>query len=150
MSPPHPHFGTKPCFRLVCCGGQCPDPHHWCRFSHQFLSSHQLLAQPTVQRIIFLSTSSHVTRSSIPTVKLIQQPHQHMERLGPVLAVNHTSQAMFIHTYLQDSSNVLLYQNALCCAMDPPYSGLHKVIACMEQTSQLSMHGSPSLHWLLE
>jgi len=73
---PHPHFGTKPCFHLVCCGGQCPDPHHWCRFSHQFRSSHQLLAQPTVQRIMFLSASSHVTLSSIPSVKLIQQPRR--------------------------------------------------------------------------
>ena len=150
MSSPHPHFGTKPCFHLVCCRGQCPDPHHWCRFSHQFQSSHQLLAQPTVQRIMFLSAYSHVMHSSIASMKLIQQPHQHMEQLGPVLAVHHTSHTMFIHPYLQDSSHVLLYQNALCCATDPPYSGPHKVTACMDQTYQLSMQGSPSLNWLLE
>jgi len=51
---------------------------------------------------MFLSAYSHVMYSSIPSVKLIQQPRQHMEQLGPVLAVNHTSQAMFIHIYLQD------------------------------------------------
>lgn len=99
MCLPHPHFVTKPCVHLVCCGGQCPDPHHWCRFSHTFPSSHQLLARPTVQRIMFLSAYSHVMHSSIPSVKLIQQPSQHMDRFGPVLAVHTTSQAMFIHTH---------------------------------------------------
>lgn len=36
---------------------------------------------------MLLSAYSHVTYSSIPSVKLIQQPRQHMERLGPVLIV---------------------------------------------------------------
>jgi hypothetical protein len=108
---------------LACCSGQCPDPHHWCRFSHQFWSSHQLLAQPTVQSIMFLSATIH--SAALPA-------H------GPVWPSSGSA------SHLQDLSHVLLYQNTLCCALDLPYSGLHKVTACMDQTSQISKHGSPS------
>jgi hypothetical protein len=54
------------------------------------------------------STYSHVTYSSIPSVKLTQQPRQHMEQLGPVLVVNtpprlcsstHTSKTHHMYFY---------------------------------------------------
>jgi hypothetical protein len=59
--------------------------------------------------ITFLSTHGYATHSSIPSMKIIQQPHQYMDRLHPVPAACH-----ICHQELKGSSHVFLRQDAFC------------------------------------
>jgi hypothetical protein len=59
----------------------------------------------------------------------IQQLHHCMDQLQPTPEGRHSSPATFIHRGLKDSTHVFLWQDTICRALDPPYSGPHKVIA---------------------
>ena len=64
----------------------------------------------------------------------IQQLRCHMDQLGPTPAARHASPATFIHKDLQDSTHVFLRHDAARRALEPPYSGKHKVIARTDKT----------------
>jgi hypothetical protein len=70
----------------------------------------------------------------------IQQLHHHMDQLLPTPASSHPSSATFIHKDLQDCTHVFLWQDAIRHALEPPYSGPNKVIACTDKTFQTVMH----------
>jgi len=59
----------------------------------------------------------------------IQELRHHMDQLRPTPAARHASPATFIHKDLLDSTHVFLRQDAVHRALDPPYSGPHKIIA---------------------
>jgi len=67
----------------------------------------------------------------------IQQLRRRMDQGRPTPAALHASPATFIHKDLRDSTHVFLRQDAIRRALEPPYSGPHKVIARTDKT-QLS------------
>jgi hypothetical protein len=81
------------------------------------------------------------TTCTVEPSHLINQLRRHMQRLSLVTAARHASPATFVHKDLQDSTHVFLRQDATRRALDPPYSGPHKVISRREKTLQLSMRG---------
>ena len=62
----------------------------------------------------------------------IKQLRRHMNQLRPIPAARHTSPATLIHKDLKDDTHVFLRQEAIRRALDPQYSGPHKVIARRE------------------
>jgi hypothetical protein len=67
-----------------------------------------------------------------PTIEpsiFIQQLRRFMDHLRPTPAARHASPTTFIHKDLKASTNVFLQQDTIRCALEPPYSGPHKVIA---------------------
>jgi len=71
----------------------------------------------------------------------IQQLRHHMDQLRPTPAARHASPATFIHKVLQVSTHVFLWQDATHRALEPPYSGPHKVIAHTDKTLTIVVHG---------
>jgi cleavage and polyadenylation specificity factor subunit 1 len=71
----------------------------------------------------------------------IQQLRRHMDQLRPTPAALHASPATFIHKDLLDSTHVFLRQDSVRRALDPPYSGPHKIIARTDKTLTLSVRG---------
>jgi hypothetical protein len=79
-----------------------------------------------------------------PKVKasgFIQQLRRLMDQLRPTPAARHSSPATFVHKNLRDSTHVFLRQDATCRALEPPYSGPHKVIACTDKTLKIVVRG---------
>jgi hypothetical protein len=52
-----------------------------------------------------------------------------MDQLRPTPAARHVSPATFVEKDLRDSTHIFLRQDAIRRALEPPYSGPHKVIA---------------------
>jgi hypothetical protein len=71
----------------------------------------------------------------------IQQLRRLMDHLRPTPAARHASRATFVHKDLRDSTHVFLRQDAICCALEPPYSGPHKVIARTDKTLKIVVRG---------
>ena len=71
----------------------------------------------------------------------IQQLRRHMDQLQPTPAARHASPATFIHKDLRDSTHVFLRQDATRRALEPPYSGPHKVIARTDKTLTIVVRG---------
>jgi hypothetical protein len=59
----------------------------------------------------------------------IQQLRRLMDHLRPTPAARHASPATFVHKDLRDSTYVFLREDVIRRALEPPYSGPHKVIA---------------------
>jgi len=57
-----------------------------------------------------------------------------MDQLRPTSAARHASPATFIHKDLLDSTHVFLRQDSVRRALDPLYSGPHKIIARSDKT----------------
>jgi hypothetical protein len=70
-----------------------------------------------------------------------QQLRRRMVQLRPTPASRHATQATFVHKNLQDSTHVFLRQDAIRRALEPPYSGTHKVIARTDKTYKLVVRG---------
>ena len=64
-----------------------------------------------------------------------------MNDLWPTLAARHSTQASFIHKDLKDSTHVFLRQDTARHALQPPYSGPHKVIARTDKTFKIVVRG---------
>ena len=64
-----------------------------------------------------------------------------MNQLRPTSAIWHASPATFIRKILQDSMHVFLWQDTILCALEPPYSGPHKVIARTDKTLKIVVRG---------
>ena len=71
----------------------------------------------------------------------IQQLRHHMDQLRPTPAARHASPASFIHKNLWDTTHVFLRQDAIRRALEPPYSGPHKVIARTDKTFTIVVCG---------
>jgi len=71
----------------------------------------------------------------------IQQLCRHMDQLRPTPAARHASLATFIHKDLLDSTHVFLRQDSVRRALDPLYSGAHKIIARSDKTLTFSVRG---------
>jgi len=71
----------------------------------------------------------------------IQQLRRHMDQLRPTPAARHASPATYIHEDLLDSTHVFLRHDSVRRALDPPYSGPHKIIACSDKTLTFSVRG---------
>jgi hypothetical protein len=82
-----------------------------------------------------------LTTPTVEPAHFIQQLRRHMSQLRPVPAARLSSPATFIHRDLKDATHVLLRQDTICRALDPPYSGPHKVIARTEKTFKISVRG---------
>ena len=59
----------------------------------------------------------------------IEQLRRHMDQLRPTSAARHDSTDTFIRKDLKDSNYVFLRQDYIRRALEPPYTGPHKVIA---------------------
>jgi hypothetical protein len=81
------------------------------------------------------------TAGTVEPSHLINQLRQHVTRLSSIPAARHTSPAAFVHKHLQDFTHVFLRQDATRRALDPPYSGSHKVLLRTNKTFQLSVRG---------
>jgi hypothetical protein len=79
----------------------------------------------------------------------IQQLHRLMDQLRPTPAARHASPATFIHKDLRDSTHVFLRHDAIRRALEPPYSGPHKIITRADKT-QLSCAAGRSPYQLTE
>jgi len=71
----------------------------------------------------------------------IQQLRCHMDQLQPTPTARHASPATFIHKDLRDSTHVFLRQDAARRALEPPYTGPHKVIARADKTLTIVVRG---------
>ena len=72
---------------------------------------------------------------------LIQHLRRHMDQLRTTPAARHASLASFIHKDLRDSTHVFLRQDAIRRALEPPYSGPHKVITRTDKTLTIVVRG---------
>jgi hypothetical protein len=72
---------------------------------------------------------------------LIQQLRRHMEQLRPVPATRHSSQATFVHKDLRDSTHVFLRQDTIRRALQPPYTGPHKVVDRTDKIFKIVVRG---------
>jgi cleavage and polyadenylation specificity factor subunit 1 len=81
------------------------------------------------------------TTPTVEPAHFIQQLRRHMSQLRPVPAARHSSPATFIHRDLKDATHVFLRQDTIRRALEPPYSGPHKVIARTEKTFKISVRG---------
>ena len=61
-----------------------------------------------------------------------------MDQLRPTPAARQLSPATFVHKDLRDSTHVFLRKDATRRALEPPYSGPHKVIDRTDRTLKLS------------
>jgi hypothetical protein len=77
----------------------------------------------------------------VETSAFIQQFRRHMDQLRPTPTARQASPATFVHKDLRDSTHVFLRQDAIRRALEPPYSGPHKVIARMEKTLKIDVRG---------
>jgi cleavage and polyadenylation specificity factor subunit 1 len=77
----------------------------------------------------------------VKTSVFIQQLRRHMDQLRPTPAACHASPATLVHKDLWDSTHVFLWQDAIRCALEPLYSGLHKVVARMDKTLKFVVCG---------
>jgi len=71
----------------------------------------------------------------------IEQLRRHMDQLRPTPAARHASPATFIHKDLRDSTHVFLRQDSIRRALEPPYTGPHKVIARTDKTLTIVVRG---------
>jgi len=71
----------------------------------------------------------------------IEQFRRHMYQLRPTPAARHSSPATFIHKDLRDSTHVFLRQDSIRRALEPPYTGPHKVIARTDKTLTIVVRG---------
>jgi hypothetical protein len=74
---------------------------------------------------------------------LITELRQYMARLRPVPADRHASPATFVHSALEECTNVFLRQDATRRALEPPYSGPYQVLSRRDKTLQLLVGGRP-------
>jgi cleavage and polyadenylation specificity factor subunit 1 len=81
------------------------------------------------------------TTKQVETVPFIQQLRRRMDQLRPIPAARHSTPAPFVHRNLQDSTHVFLRQDAIRRALEPPYSGPHKVIARTDKTFIIVVRG---------
>ena len=91
-----------------------------------------------------LRVPGEVLVPAAPKVKastFIQQLRRHMDQLRPTPAARHVSPTTFIHKDLRDSTHVFLRQDATRRALEPPYSGPHKVMARTDKTLAIVMRG---------
>jgi hypothetical protein len=72
---------------------------------------------------------------------LITELRQHMARLRPFPAAHHASPATFVHSALEECTNVFLRQDATRRALEPPYSGPYHVLSRKRKTLQPLVHG---------
>jgi transposase InsO family protein len=77
----------------------------------------------------------------VETSVFIQQLRRHMDQLRTTPAARHASPATFVHKDLRDSTHVFLRQDAIRQALEPPYSGPHKVIARTDKILKIHVRG---------
>jgi len=73
--------------------------------------------------------------------KFIQQLRRHMDQLRPTPAARYSSPATFFLNDLQDWPLVFLRQDSIRRALEPPYSGPHKVVARIDKTLKIVVRG---------
>jgi len=71
----------------------------------------------------------------------IEQLRRHMDQLRPTSAARHDSTDTFIRKDLKDSNYVFLRQDYIRRALEPPYTGPHKVIARTDKTLTIVVPG---------
>ena len=71
----------------------------------------------------------------------VQQLRRHKNKLCPRPAARHASPATFIHKDLRNLTHIFLRQDAISHALEPPYSGSHKVIARTDKTLKIVIRG---------
>jgi hypothetical protein len=71
----------------------------------------------------------------------IQQLRRCLDPLRPTPATRHSSPATFIHRDLKGSTHLILWQDAIRRVCDPPYNGLHKVIARTHKIFKIVVRG---------
>lgn len=71
----------------------------------------------------------------------IQQLRRRMNQLRPTPATRHSTPASFVHRALQDSTHVFLRLDSSRRALQPPYSGPHKVLARTDKTFKIDVRG---------
>jgi len=81
------------------------------------------------------------TAPKVEASGFIQQLRRHMDQLRPTPAARHSSPATFVHKDLRDSTHVFLRQDATRRALEPPYSGPHKVISRTDKTLKIVVRG---------
>jgi cleavage and polyadenylation specificity factor subunit 1 len=86
----------------------------------------------------FLTPTTH----PIEPAHIITQLRQHMARLRPVPATRHARPGTFVHKELHTCTHVFLRQDANRLALEPPYSGLYRVISRREKTLRLLVGGN--------
>jgi len=72
---------------------------------------------------------------------LIQQLRRQMDQLRTTPAARHASPAKFIHKDLRYSTHMFLRRDTTHRALEPPYSGPHKVIARTDKTLTIVVRG---------
>ena len=81
------------------------------------------------------------TTPDVEPAAFIMQLRRHMNQLRPIPSARHTSPTTFIYKDLKDATHVFLRQDAIRRALDPRYSGPHKVTARTEKTFKISVRG---------
>jgi cleavage and polyadenylation specificity factor subunit 1 len=71
----------------------------------------------------------------------IQQLRRQMDQLRPTPAARHSSPATFVHKDLRDSTHVFLRQDTTRRALEPPYSGPHKILSRTDKTFKIVVRG---------
>jgi hypothetical protein len=77
----------------------------------------------------------------VETSVFIQQHRCHVDQLRPTPAAHHATLTTFVYKDLLESSHVFLRQDAIRRALEPPYSGQHKVIARTDQILKTELRG---------
>jgi hypothetical protein len=77
----------------------------------------------------------------VKTSGFIQQLRRQMDQLQPTPAARHSSPATFVHKNLRDLTHVFLQQDATRRALEPPYSGPHKIISRTDKTLKIVVRG---------
>lgn len=77
------------------------------------------------------------------TTEFISQLKEHMSRLKPEPAARHDNKSIFVHEDLKTVSHVFLRTDALRGALQPPYTGPHKVLSRTDKTITLNLARGP-------
>jgi hypothetical protein len=83
------------------------------------------------------------TTDHVEPAHIITHLRRHMTHLRPVPAARHASPATFVPKDLHNCTHVFLRQDANRRALEPPYSGPHKVLSRREKTLQILVRGKP-------
>jgi len=71
----------------------------------------------------------------------IEQFRRHMDQLRTTPAARHASTGTFNHKDLRNSTHLLLRQDSIRRALEPPYTGPHKVISRTDKTLKIVVRG---------
>jgi hypothetical protein len=102
---------------------------------HEIHTAFKEYLQASVAELVYgehLRIPGELLIPSANTALLIAELRQHMARLGPVPAARHDSPATFVHSDLEKCTHVFLHQDAMCRALEPPYSCPYQVLSLGE------------------